>query len=382
VDDVLVVGAGPAGSVAATVLARAGARVRIVDRATFPRDKLCGDTLNPGTLSVLGRLQLSAAVERFGVRLDGMLVTGEGGVAVEGRYPNVLHGRSISRRDLDCALLSEAIAAGADFQARVTVRQAIVHERRGARLVEGVMVGAGGVLSPLHAPVTIAADGRRSTLAFGLGLAHHPARPRRWAIGAYLEQADGMSTSGEMHIRRGRYIGVSPFPGNVANVCLVQPSGAADGYLRDPERALMRELAADPLLRDRFASARLLRPPIVLGPLAVDVTGGSIDGLILAGDAAGFIDPMTGDGLRFAVRGGELAALAALRALEHGWAGVHSRLAVERRREFAGKWRFNRALRALVASPLAVQAAAKGARFAPGVVRALIARAGDCDIAA
>ena len=212
-DDVLIVGAGPAGSVAATVPARAGARVRIVDRATFPRDKLCGDTLNPGTLTVLGRLQLSAAVERLGLRLDGMLVTGEGGVAIEGRYPDVLHGRSISRRELDCALLSEAIAVGADFQAGVTVRHAIVAERGGARLVEGVMVGAGGGLRPLHAAVTIAADGRRSTLAFGLGLAHHPARPRRWAIGAYLEHAGGMSTSGEMHIRRGRYIGVAPSQG-------------------------------------------------------------------------------------------------------------------------------------------------------------------------
>jgi flavin-dependent dehydrogenase len=381
-DDVLIVGAGPAGSVAATVLARAGARVRIVDRAKFPRDKLCGDTLNPGTLSLLGRQRLSAAVEDLGLRLDGMRVTGEGGVAVEGPYPNVLHGRSISRRELDCALLNEAVVAGADFEAGVTVREAVVAESRGARLVEGAMAGVGGSWRPLRARVTIAADGRRSTLAFGLGLARHPASPRRWAIGAYLEQAHGMSASGEMHIRRGRYIGVAPLPGRVANVCLVQPSGAGDADLRDPGHALFRELAADPLLRDRFASARLLRPPIVLGPLAVDVTGGAIDGLILAGDAAGFIDPMTGDGLRFAVRGGELAALAALRALEHGWAGIHARLAVERRHEFAGKWRFNRALRALVASPLAVQAAATGARFAPVVVRALIARAGDCDIRA
>ena len=54
--DVLVVGAGPAGSIAALVLARAGVRVRIADRARFPRDKLCGDTLNPGTLSILDRL--------------------------------------------------------------------------------------------------------------------------------------------------------------------------------------------------------------------------------------------------------------------------------------------------------------------------------------
>ena len=58
-DDVIIVGAGPAGSVAATVLARAGVRVRLIDRSTFPRDKLCGDTLNPGTLAVLRRAQKS-----------------------------------------------------------------------------------------------------------------------------------------------------------------------------------------------------------------------------------------------------------------------------------------------------------------------------------
>src|SRR6266850_1390302 len=106
--DVLIVGGGPAGSVAATALARAGARVRLLDRAAFPRDKLCGDTVNPGTLAVLRRLGLSAAIEERGLR----------------------------------------------------------------------------------ARVTIAADGRHSTLAFGLGLARHPDTPRRWAIGAYVETAE------------------------------------------------------------------------------------------------------------------------------------------------------------------------------------------------
>src|SRR6185295_19690751 len=115
---------------------------------------------------------------------------------------------------------------------------------------------------------------------------------------------------------------------------------------------------------------RLAGPPVVLGPLAVDVRDTAIDGLLLAGDAAGFIDPMTGDGLRFATRGGELVASAALRALEHGWSGVHTRLAAERSREFVSKWRFNRALRALVASPRAVDAATLAARVAPAVLHA------------
>ena len=87
---------------------------------------------------------------------------------------------------------------------------------------------------------------------------------------------------------------------------------------------------------------------------------------------------MTGDGLRFAIRGGELAAAAALRALEGGWAGVHTALASDRRRAFGSKWRFNRALRALVSSPRGVDAAAVGARLAPRVLQAVIARAGDC----
>src|SRR3979409_1721959 len=80
--DVLIVGAGPAGSVAGAILARAGARVGLVDRATFPRDKLCGDTVNPGTLARLRALGLADDIEARGLRVDGMLVTGEGDVAI------------------------------------------------------------------------------------------------------------------------------------------------------------------------------------------------------------------------------------------------------------------------------------------------------------
>ena len=134
------------------------------------------------------------------------------------------------------------------------------------------------------------------------------------------------------------------------------------------------------MLRDRFAGAQLLQRPVVLGPLAVDVQPPAVDGLLLAGDAAGFVDPITGDGLRFAVRGGELAAIAALEALEHGWAGVHARLAARRRREFQAKQRFNRTLRALVGSPRGVGAAAFGARLLPGIFRNIIRKAGDCDL--
>ena len=86
--DVLIAGAGPAGAIAATVLARAGARVLVLDRAHFPRPKLCGDTLNPGALAVLERLGLNAATGGSHP-LAGMIVTGNDGVRVEGRYDGV-----------------------------------------------------------------------------------------------------------------------------------------------------------------------------------------------------------------------------------------------------------------------------------------------------
>ena len=388
--DVLIVGAGPAGSVAGAILARAGARVRIVDRATFPRDKLCGDTVNPGTLARLRALNLAIGIDERSLRVEGMRVTGEHGVAIEGRYPGGVSGRAITRRDLDWLLLQQAIAAGCEFEPGVAVRRPIVAEHGTARSVGGAIVGVNGHEVPIASRVTIAADGRHSTIAFALGLAMHPRRPRRWAIGAYFEKFmpsgsnPGLTLKGsdaafgEMHVRRNHYIGVAPVPGGLTNVCLVKPSFAGDAALGDPAALLTAALARDPLLRDRASGARLIGSPIVLGPLAVEVRDASNDGLLLAGDAAGFIDPMTGDGLRFATHGAELAAAAALRALEHGWPGVHKGLAAARQRAFGSKWTFNRGLRALVASPYAVDAAAIGARIAPPVLRAVIARAGDC----
>ena len=114
--DVLIVGAGPAGSVAATILARAGARVRLVDRSTFPRDKLCGDTVNPGTLAILRRLNVAASIETCGLPVAGMRVTGERGVVIEGRYPDGVRGRALLRRHLDWMLLQDALSAGAQFE--------------------------------------------------------------------------------------------------------------------------------------------------------------------------------------------------------------------------------------------------------------------------
>jgi geranylgeranyl reductase family protein len=377
--DVLVVGAGPAGTVAARQLAAAGARVRIVDRATFPRDKLCGDTLNPGCLAMLDRLDplLAARIRARALAVTGMTITGPGGVTVRADYPSGLSGAALTRRELDQWLLEGAVDAGAGFDADVTVHRPELSED--SSRVRGVQTKCGRHEYTLRARVLIAADGRTSRLAATLGLSRFVQKPRRWAYGAYFAGVGGMSSHGEMHVRGDGYVGVAPLPGGLANVCVVRerPNLTAG----EPAASVIANaIAADPALRARFADARRVSDISVLGPLAVESAAAGCAGMLLAGDAAGFVDPMTGDGLRFAIRGGELAAQAALKELETG-VPAHTDLLASRTREFADKWRVNRALRSLVGSRRALMCAAVVARAWPTPVQRLVGIAGDVNLA-
>lgn len=371
----IVVGAGPAGSIAALVLARAGVRVRLLDRAAFPRDKLCGDTLNPGAMALLRRIAgpaLTDAIAQRSLPLTGMRVTGPGGESIAAEYPAGLVGAALVRRDLDGRLVDAAVAAGAVFETGVRV---LAPELSAAGRVAGVLAQVHGRDGRLPADIVIAADGRASRLASALGLSRFAASPRRWAFGAYFEGVAGLTTMGEMHVRRGGYIGVAPLPGDVANVCVVRERPRAD------RRTIVRDaLDAEAALRERFAGARQVSGTTTLGPLAIESRAAGCAGLLLAGDAAGFVDPMTGDGLRFALAGGALAAEAALQELATGIPAFRQ-LGADRARTFAGKWRVNRALRAVVGSDSVLGWAAGIARVWPGAVDYLIGVAGDVALA-
>lgn len=387
-DDVVIAGAGPAGALAAAILARAGLRVRVFDRARFPRHKLCGDTLNPGALGVLRRhADVTSLIEQSDP-IRGMLLTGPGGVRVRGEYGGGVAGRSITRTILDQWLIDRAIAAGAVVEQEVVIRGVAMADGRAAGVIAG---GRDGRALVHPARMVIAADGRRSAIAIGRGLSRQPPSPRRWAIGAYFSDVAGMTALGEMHVRHGHYIGVAPVPGGLTNACFVVPHRPSRGRfgaagdrgelpLAQPSAALSRVLHGDPELSARFATARAASETVMLGPMAVDSTASGEPGLLLAGDAAGFIDPMTGDGLRFALMGAELAA-AVVNDVFGGVVGIeraHLVLADRRRQAFQAKWRFNRALRSLVASPASVSAAAATAKALPSVFARMINYAGDC----
>ena len=335
---------------------------------------------------MLARHGIADRILARGKAIEGMLVTGAPNVRVRGTYGRGLTGRSLTRRELDQFLIEAAVSAGARFQDDVRVAGPIVDETSGVKSVRGATLVARD-RRPMRVPalVTIAADGRRSPLAFGLGLAHHPASPRRWALGGYMTGVTRLDTVGEMHIRRGHYIGVAPLPDDVTNVCYVSPRPLSSPSQEDDEtpggadmgRALLAHVRADPILRDRFDHAEIAGPVTMLGPLAVDVSVAGMQGLLLAGDAAGFVDPMTGDGLRFAIRGAELAAEVAQQCLEEPTFEGFRTLTERRARELGVKYRFNRGLRGLVSSNAGVRAGTLGARVAPAALRRIIRYAGD-----
>jgi menaquinone-9 beta-reductase len=405
--DVLVVGAGPAGSIAALILARAGVAVRLVDRARFPRDKLCGDTVSPGSLALLDDLGLAARVRSVALPVSGMTVTGPGNARVVAEYPTGIAGAALTRRQLDQMFVDAAVGAGALFDDGVNVAGARVSDQG---RVERVTARCAGGERHIGARLVIAADGRASRIGSSMGLSSFAVHPRRWAFGAYYDGVEELTGRGEMHVRRDGYIGVAPLPGGIANVCCVRdvrgasfvrlaradlpPSRSATASLAEviglggtrsaPQQLQARiiddAIARDDHLRERFARATRVSDVTVLGPLAVDARAAGCPGLLLAGDAAGFVDPITGDGLRFALRGGMLAAEFALRELETGRA-QYRELHAARAREFARKWLINRALRVLVGSPRGVALAARVSAHWTGPVRSLVAIAGDVRIA-
>jgi flavin-dependent dehydrogenase len=314
--------------------------------------------------------------------VSGMTVTGPHGARVVADYPAGVAGIALTRRVLDQALVDAAVAAGAIFDDGVSVVRPLVSN---AERVTGISVRRGQGECAVPARVVIAADGRASRIGGALGFTGFAARPRRWAFGAYFDGVAGIGPRGEMHVRPDGYIGIAPLPGGVANVCVVREEkeirGASVAGPASRPDVLTAALMRDRDLRERFRGARQISDVTTLGPLAVEARGAGCPGLLLAGDAAGFVDPMTGDGLRFAFRGAMLAAESARQELDTN-VPQHDTLAALRRREFAGKWRVNRALRTLVGSPAGVALAARVATVWDFPVRTLVGIAGDVGLAA
>ncbi len=301
--DAVVVGAGPAGSATALLLARAGAHVLLLDRARFPRDKPCSEYLSPETTRVLERLGggvVEAVAAASHARLTGMKVVAPSGAEMVGRFDRTGERFSFAlpRTSFDTILRRAAEAAGAVVREGVKV-QDLVYDR-GA---------VGGVVAreTYRARVVVGADGLRSIVARRCG-GVRTSPPRRVAFTAHVSDVAGVTDVGEMHIGRSGYVGMGPIGGGVTTVALVVPVRS---------------------LKQTGPFAQWSRASVAPG-----------GGALLVGDAADFFDPFTGQGIYSALRGAELAAAAVTDALTTG-ASLRA-YARARRTAFTGKWLLER----------------------------------------
>ncbi|HEY6102396.1 MAG TPA: FAD-dependent monooxygenase [bacterium] len=365
--DVVVVGAGPAGSVAAAALAAQGHRVALLDRARFPRDKPCGDYCDPGSVRLLEMLGVLPEVIAQGAGIiDGMTIVAQDGVAFSAPFPT---GRAllIPRRRLDAVLVERAVRNGAALVEGFQVDRVTIDE--------SVSVTGPARRTGLRSHLLIAADGMRSVVARRLGLLD--ALPKgRYTAGAYFSGVPG-GPAGELHLGDGFYGGVARFGDGSANVCLALPRERMRGHTVEAAfAAAVRDL---PALRDEMRNWTRETPFRVTGPVGFAWRRPVAARALLAGDAALQIEPITGQGICFALQSGLLASEQAATALERGAYTVESLGSYSRKRARAlgGRLRLLKAVTALALRGGVAPRLVRRLRSDPTAAQTLLGATGD-----
>jgi geranylgeranyl reductase family protein len=354
--DVVVVGAGPSGSAAATTLARSGVDVLVVDKATFPREKICGDGLTTAALRELDALGLDPSSVPSWIEVDDVLVRSPSGREVTFPLPRDggLYGAVARRRDLDAALVALARDSGAEVREGHALRAATEHR-------DGIDLDVEG-LGAVRATTVIGADGMWSPLRRALGLADPTYRGewhafRQYVTGVSDRAAHELIVWFEPDLLPG-YAWSFPLAGGAANVGFGILRGGS--YKVSDMGALWRELLARPHIRSFLGPDATAEGPHRAWPIPARVDRAVLGAghALFVGDAATATDPMTGEGIGQALATGRWAAEAILahpgdaeavrRAYEHE---VHRDLAVDHR--------FAERLSWILSKPLGAQGAVR-----------------------
>ena len=363
----LIIGAGPAGCAAAYFLARQGVEVLLADQYTFPRDKACGDGVSPAGIRLLVRMgvldpaRLTAGERRL---VKGIRVVAPSGASVDLHYPwlsaqkGLDQGCVIPRRELDAMLVQRAVAVGATFLPGFRATEPVWEAGR----VAGMQGACDGRAMELRADIIIVATGCRLRLLRALGLCES-APPSTIGVRGYLALQTSAFPEPYIHIHvqptlLPDYAWIFPVNDQLVNVGVA----CARGW-RQPDKdalttLLSRFVAQNSGAAHRLAGAVPVGPPMG-APLRADFLRRRTyaAGILVAGEAAGLVDPLTGEGIAFALQSGELAAQVAFRALatgdfDRGLAAYDRAL----KHRFASYFRFARQLRARLRDPHVAEA--------------------------
>ncbi|MCO6004411.1 geranylgeranyl reductase family protein [Actinoallomurus purpureus] len=320
--DVIVVGAGPAGSTTAYHLAQAGLNVLLLEKTTFPREKVCGDGLTPRAVKQL--IKMGVDIDAPGwIRNKGLRIIG-GGTRLELPWPDLAsypdYGLVRTRMDFDQILAERAVAAGVKLRMNTNVTGPVLDDRTG-RITGVVAKTADGDIT-FKAPLVVAADGNSTRLSLAMGLRKRDDRPigvavRRYYTSPrheddYLESWLELWDGDRLLPGYGWIFGVGDGTSNVGLGLL----NTSDSFKNVDYRALLRSWLAGMPEEWGYAEENATGP--VRGaalPMGFNRTPHYTRGLLLVGDAGGMINPFNGEGIAYAMESGEMAAEVIVQAL-------------------------------------------------------------------
>lgn len=325
--EVIVVGAGPGGATAATALAQAGRDVALLDRQRFPRDKICGDAISLGAIRIMNDLGMAGKIAAARARgefypLDGMRLVSPSGRTLEvpfHRGPADEDSYVAPRLYYDAVIQQQAIDSGACFE-QAEVEAPLLADGR----VVGVRARRNGAMHEYRAPLVIAADGVTSTIMRQLRpeAEQHVDMHRAVALRAYVEGMELFPHKVEFFLYEEvlpGYAWIFSAGDDLANIGLGM---RLDVFRRNKHnlKKMLRDFLAMPAIRSRLREGHVVRD-VAIWQLSFGSQKGlqhAFDGALLVGDAAGFINPLTGGGIHNALISGLLAAETAGEALKRG----------------------------------------------------------------
>lgn len=289
----------------ALLLARAGFAVTLLDQHAFPRAKACGDCVSPGANVVLQRLGVwdDILAAQPGL-LRGWTLSADGGSAFTSTFGGGLRSIALPREKLDAILIAAAEAAGAQVLTGARVTDLL---RDPSGTVAGVHARHCGDVLQIPARLTVGADGLRSRIARRLHALARAPLLRKVSLTAHVSGVANVRDIGEMHVRGGACLGIAPVDGTrtTCNVTVVLPARTA---ARSDRASMMR--SALRRFPERDVSQLIVdhTPILASGPFDWPTRQIAFAGAVLVGDAAGYYDPFTGQGIYQALSGAEMLA--------------------------------------------------------------------------